>query len=229
MNKNNKKTLAGLVMVRLISNNLWHFFLSSMVFFLTILIPVAWLLITTPNFFDTVAIALTIPCFAALLGSHLNYIETADKSKFNSFADFFKAFKKSFKDTIKYCLIYAIMVFVVLFNINHFGSEMPLFQVVLLAIAITVTTLIAVFMMLISTRYQFRLKDLVKVSIYSILMHFKITLKVFAVFVVLFFASPWVGLLVILLFVSPIVYLIALITHPVLADVYEVFVEKPEE
>ena len=225
MKKNNELRL---ILVRQLTAYIYFFMALSFLFYLSISIPVAWLIFFEPNFMDIIAIGLIFPGLAALVSCEIKYKELKSEGKFSVLKYFLEGYKKNFKDTIKYCFVLAIIIFAVIFNINHYGSEMPTFMIVALAVLITLSSLIATYMMIIAAKFQFKTKDLFKIGIYCILMHFKKTVKIFVVYVILFFASPWLGAFSMLLFISPIIYLVIHFASPVLEDVQEMFVEKSE-
>ena len=225
MNKNNNLRLA---LMSYLTSNIYYFLISNILFYLSIALSGIWLIVVTPNLMNIVVIGLMFPGFAALVSCGVKYKESKNKTAFKVLKTFIEGYKKNFKDTIKYCFIYTVIIFVVIFNINYYGSDMPMFMIIALIVLTTLSTLILTYMMLIATKFQFRTKDLLKVSVYCILMHLKITIKIFIIYVILFFAYPWVGIFTMFLFISPIVYLIIYFAFPVLEDVYKVFVEKTE-
>ena len=222
--KNNLKMRAAYDLMLYIN----YFLTSNLLFCASILLPAAWLIFFTPSLMNIIAIGFIFPGIAALVSCCIKYKESKTEAVQGVLKHFIEGYRKNFKDTIKYCFVYAAIIFAVIFNINYYGGEMPLFMIIALFVLITLSTLIVTYMMVIAAKFQFRARDLLKVSIYCILMHFKATIKIFITYVVLFFAYPWVGVMIMLLFTSPIVYVIIHFAHPVLEDVYETFVEKLE-
>lgn len=207
-----------------------YFFMAlNLLFLISIILPAAWLIFTTPNLLNVIALGLAFPGIAALCSCCIKYKEASAKRSYKVLKSFLEGYRKNFKDTLKYCFVYALLIFVISFNVNAYDTDSSIFPVITTAILAILSTIIVTYMMIIATKFQFKLKDLFKISIYCILMHFKITLKISATYTVLFFAYPWVGAFTILLFISPICYLIVHFAHPVLADVYQTFVEKVED
>jgi len=222
--KNNLKLWAISSLVR----DIYYFIVANLLFYIAISVPGAWLIFFAPSLLNIIAIGFLFPGLAALVSCTIKYRESKKEAAINMVKTFFKGYRGNFKDTIKYCFIFAIIIFAIIFNFNYYGAEMPLFLIISLGILISLSSLVMTYMMIIATKFQFKLKDLFKVSIYCILMHFKRTMKIFITYVILFFAYPWVGMFTMLLFSSPIVYLVTHFAYPILDDVYEVFIEKPE-
>jgi len=225
MNKNNNLRL---VLVRQLTSYIYYFLASNFLFYLSVALPGAWLIFFAPNLMNVIAIGLLFPGLAALVSCGIKHKELKNEPTFSVLKYFLEGYKKNFKDTIKYCFICAIIIFAVIFNIDYYGSDMPMFMIGALAILITLSALIVTYMMIIAAKFQFRTRDLLRVSIYCIMVHFKRTAKILVTYVILFFASPWIGVFTMLLFISPIIYLIIHFAYPVLEDVNEMFVEKPE-
>lgn len=206
-----------------------HYFLTSnLLFYLSMALPGTWLIFTTPNLLNIIAIGFLFPGLAALVSCSIKYQEFKDAIPFGSLKYFIEGYKKNFKDTIKYSFIYAMIIFLVVFNIYYYENDISTLIIIALFVLTTLSTLIVTYMMVIAAKYQFKTRDLLRVSIYCFIMHFKITMKIFITYVVLFFVFPWVGTVILLLCISPIVYVIVQFASPVLEDIYEVFVKKPE-
>jgi len=206
-----------------------YFLTSNLLFCVSIVLPIAWLVFFTPSLLNIIAIGFMFPGIAALISCGIKYKESKTEVALGVLKHFIEGYRKNFKDTIKYCFVYAAIIFAVIFNISYYGGEMPTFMIVALFALTTLSTLIVTYMMVIAAKFQFRTRDLLRVSMYCIFMHFKTTTKIFIIYVLLFFAYPWVGGLIMLLFTSPIVYLIIHFAQPALEDVYENFVEKSEK
>jgi len=204
-----------------------YFLTTGFIFTISVIPTLFWLLFSGPNFFDIIALGLMFPSLAAMVSCSVKYKESEEKMKFQIVKHFLEGYKKNFKDTIKYCFIYAGILFVVFLGFTNI-EEMSIFMMVAFGLLTTLSTLIVTYMMLVATKFQFNLKGLFKIGIYCILMNFKITAKIFLVYVALFFLYPWVGVFPMLLFVSPVTYLIIHFVGPVFEEVYELFVEKPE-
>jgi len=177
---------------------------------------------------DIIAIGFMFPGLAALVSCGIKHKELKNEVGFGVLKYFVEGYKKNFKDTIKYCFIYTIIIFSVVFNINYYGGDMPTLIMIALVSLTTLSTLTVTYMLIIAAKFQFRTRDLLRVSFYCIMMHFKRTIKIFITYVVLFFAFPWFGAFTMFLFISPIVYLIVHFANPILEDVHEMFIEKPE-
>ncbi|MCL2560636.1 MAG: DUF624 domain-containing protein [Turicibacter sp.] len=204
----------------------YYFMLSNILFYLSILVPGAWIVFTTPNFFDVVAIGLMLPGLAALVSCTIKFRESDEKATFGVFKEFIERYKNNFRDTIKYCFVYALVVFTVFFTVRH-GDDLSLFMRVSLIVSTSVSTLIVTYMMIVAARFEFKkTRHLLRVSLYCCLMHFKITAVLAVAYFVLLFLTLWFGLLMLFLFASPILYGIIRLTYPVLDDVYEMFIEK---
>jgi len=205
-----------------------YFLISNLLFFISILAPVAWLIFFTPSLMNVIAIGFIFPGIAALVSNGIKYKESKPDAILDILKHFTSGYRKNFKDTMKYCFIYAAIIFTVLFNIAYYDGEIPMFMLIALFVLITLSTLMVTYMMVIATKFQFRTRDLLRVSAYCLLMHFKVTIKLFITYVIFLVAYPWVGVMIMLVFASPIIYLITRFVHPVLDDVYETFVEKSE-
>ena len=95
-------------------------------------------------------------------------------------------------------------------------------------IALIILSTIVTFMMVIAARFEFRTRDLLRVSLYCMLLDLKRMGKILIIYVILIFVYSWLGVLTIFLLTSPIVYLIIHFAYPVLEDVHELFIKKPE-
>lgn len=224
MNKN-KKPAAHANLLGQLFPYFYYFVVSTVLFFVSILIPAAWLLFTTTNFLDVIFLGLLFPSLAALVSCSIKFKESTDKGAMNPFKLFIEGYRKNVKDTAKYCFIYGALLFVVIFNLNQTEADVSQFMMMTTMILAGISTLIVTFMMLIAAKFQFRLKDLFKVSIYAILMNMLVTVKIVLTFLVLFFLTPRIGLLAVMLYISPIVYLVTHFATPMLADIHKNFVD----
>jgi uncharacterized membrane protein YesL len=205
-----------------------YFLVSNFLFYLSVALPSAWLIFFAPSLMNMIAIGWMFPGLAALVSCGVKHKEVKQEAEFYVLKYFVEGYKKNFKDTINYCFIYAALIYVVNFNIIYYTSGMPLFMIVALVILTTLSTLIVTYMMIIASKFQFRTRDLLKVSFYCLIMHVKTTIRIFMIYIILFFAYPWIGAFIMFLFISPIISIIIHFAYPILEDVHENFIEKSE-
>ena len=226
-NKNNKNNDIGFMAMSKVTAYAYYFIISNLLFFVSILLPGAWLLFFEPNLLNIVALGFIFPGLAALVSCGIKFKESEEKVKFSVLKEFIDGYKKNFKDTIKYCFIYAAIVFAAVSNINYYGVEMPMFLIVALGISGTLSTLMVTYAMAVATKFQFKLKDLMGVSISCIIIQFKTTIKIVIMYLVLLFVLPGLGLFIVLLLTSPIIYLLITFIQPALEYVHEYFIASP--
>jgi len=224
----NRNKNFGLMVMREITAYFYYFLISSLLFFVSIGLPGAWLIFFESGLVNIVVIGFMFPGLAALVSCGMKYKESKDKIAFSTLKTFIEGYKKNFKDTIKYSFAYAGIILVIMFNITYYDGEMPVFMMIALVVLTMLSTLIVTYMMIVAAKFQFKIKDLFRVSLYCILVHFKTTVKITMLYVALSFIFPWLGIASTLLFISPIIYFLIHVAYPVLEDVYELFIEKPE-
>ena len=206
---------------------IYYFLTANLLFYVSVVLPGAWLVFFPPSLLNIVAIGFMFPGFAALVSCTIKHKEADNLATFGILKHFARGYKNNFKDTIKYCFVYALLFFVVTFTINNIDNETPRLMIITL-IALTILTTLLTYMMIIAARFEFRTRDLLRVSLYCMLMHPKRMAKILVIYAILFFAQQMLSVFTILLFVSPIVYLIIHFAYPVLDDVHALFAKKPE-
>ena len=228
MNKNEQKKQRDIALYRLLAN-IYFLMATNFLFLLSIALPVVWLMITPHSLVDIIVVALLFPGLAALVSCTIKFKESKNSTDFKIFKHFVDGFRKNVKDTLKYCLFIGIVVFVFQFNLEIHGAQMPLWLGISMTVLLSLTTLITTYMMIVATKFQFKVGSLFRVAMYCLMMYLGKSLKLLLLYIAVFFAWPWVGMFVLLMIASTIVYFVVQIVHPVLADVHAVFVEPTPE
>jgi len=201
------------------------FMISSVLFHFINLLFSGWILLMGRSLIDIVVLGVMLPSVSALAYTSLA-IKTREKKQVNVVGCYIEGYKKCFKDTIKYGFIYAGILFYFFLTTGELGAHLNNLTHYAMFVLVVLASVLVSYMMTISTKYQFKLAGLFKVSIYVLLMHFKTTLKLAAVFTGIIFLMPMVHLMLIFIFMSPLIYLITSLSSSVLEEVYEVFVDK---
>ena len=223
MNKNEKNSMRNVAMLKM-TFNLYFLIATNFLFLVSIIFPVLWLTSFSRSIVDIVAVGLLFPGLAALTSCTLKFRESGNSVKFAILKHFAEGFRKNVVDTLKYCFVIGLVAFVFMFNMDLHGVEMPLWLGGSLAVLTALTAVITTYMMVVATKFQFRIRDLLRVAIYCLLMHFGKTLKVLGLYMLLLFVWVWGGTFSLLMLVSTLVYLIVHVVYPVLTDVQANFV-----
>ncbi|KAB8130999.1 DUF624 domain-containing protein [Gracilibacillus oryzae] len=144
-------------------------------------------------------------------------------------ADFIHAYRNNFKDVLKVWLPILIVAFILVIDIQYFNQNPTLFYQILNGIFLVALLILSVFTfyaLIITSHYQFRIRDVYRLSVYYIFMRFKITSGniciVFLTLVLMFFTSDFI----IFLLFSVIAWLLMANTQGIIEDVKLNFVKE---
>jgi uncharacterized membrane protein YesL len=216
------------------SNYIIAFFLNTIYFFVCNLpliifyiIPYKFQITPESKYILIPLLIFTGPALTALYGSMGNIIRYGD-IKF--FYDFFISYKKGFKQSILVWIIDMFLVIIFSIDINYFSKHaFGYIFVVTFWVCIGVIMLGAFYMFPIISRFQLKLKDVIKLSVYYGVTKFKTTLIMLLMVVAGFFLFGVSAVFTVPFFPSVFCFLTMKLLKPVFKEIEEKIVEKADE
>lgn len=206
------------------------FFLVTIAFNLSQLLLFAVFLFVEPSLTNIVWYLIGIipvgPALAALYASCIYVIEYGDYS--DPLKQYFRLMKKNFLDSLKIWLPFLVIIYLFSVNINYYMNFPtmfgPRFSWVFIIFSLVLLLYLNILLM-ISTKYRFTYKSLLKLAFYYLFSRIAHTTgTLFYVFIIVFLllkVSQWI-----LLFLPVVlVYLVVLYNYKMLQDVKENFIE----
>ena len=216
-----------------VTYSIYFFITSSFLFWLTILPSFAWLLLLEPSLLNVLPVIFMGPALSAITRFMIRYIETDyGVEDYPTGKDYFRFYKENFKEAIKIWTPYVLVMTVLGTNVQHYnwgGGAIAAVADFLYIFLMAAATLLVGYMLLISAKYRFKLKDLIRLSAYYAFTWIKTTLAVVAVLFLVLAAVFFLSEYLVLLFAAPLAYILVRYAYPVLANVGEYFVAGKEE
>ena len=222
-NKTKNNQLRDVALYKLMVN-VRFLIIVNLLFLISIALPMLWLMLFGRSVVDIVVVGLLLPGLAALVSCILKYRESKRSMEFKILYHFLTGFRDNLKDTLKYCFAIGVVTFAVWFNLAVHGEDLSFWLGGSLVVLSALTALVVTYMLVVAAKFQFRTRDLLRVAGYCLLMNVGKSLKLLVLYVVVFFAWPWVGMFTMLMLASTIAYFVVQIVEPVLPDVHAVFV-----
>ena len=206
--------------IHVLINYVFLFFSLSTCFILFNL-PIALVLFVPLNIFTffiyLFAFATFGPALGAVLACMIHVIEK--KEQIDPFRQFFIYYKKNFKSTIKLWIPFCIIMTTLLSLVLTGGLQWLLLTVFFILIITTAT--------IINVKFDFKVVDIIKLGFYFTIKRWGISLANTSVFAVSLLLLPLGGFIA-LFFHSIVFYIIVKISMPIIAEITESFLKKPQ-
>ncbi|PWU69367.1 MULTISPECIES: YesL family protein [Gracilibacillus] len=212
------------------SNYVYWLLVLNMLFIFTNLLFFAAFMLLIPSIsnaiFYFIAFIPSGPAFAAL--SHSLGVLVRDKD-IAPFAEFWKAYRENFLDVMKVWIPILMTFFILVIDIQYFNQNPTVFYQILngiFLVALLLLTIFTFYVLVITTHYKFRIRDIYRLSIYYIFTRIKITTGnlgiVFLTIVLMFFTTDFI-----LIFITSLVtWFLMMNTKPIIDDVKVSFVKQ---
>jgi len=166
----------------------------------------------------------TGPSIAALYYSISKIIHEKDLSPTK---DFFYGYKVNFKDALKLWLPLLAVIFVLILDIQYFNAEQTVMNQIqggIILVILLVILVISLYAFPIHATYNFRMRDIYRLSLYYSFTKIRSTLGNISFMIITIFLMYMTSDLIIILLVSPVCYLMMLNSKEVMTDIKENFV-----
>src|SRR5690625_335833 len=141
--------------------------------------------------------------------------------------DFFYGYKVNFKDALKLWLPLLAVIFVLILDIQYFNAEQTVMNQIqggIILVILLVILVISLYAFPIHATYNFRMRDIYRLSLYYSFTKIRSTLGNISFMIITIFLMYMTSDLIIILLVSPVCYLMMLNSKEVMTDIKENFV-----
>ena len=212
-----------------ITNHIYALLMTNIYFVLTNIICLFFFVSLEPVFSNItlyfLALIPTGPAISALIYSIRKLIREKELSPLK---DYFHGYKLNFKDTMKFWLPLLLLLYILIVDIHYFNSNPSIVNTILAVIffiAIILAVVIAMNGFLIVSGYNFRFKDLWKLSIFYSFTKVKITFGNISIVIITLFFLTVTSYFLLLFIGSLICYLFLLNSKGLLEDIQVNFCE----
>jgi len=215
--------------LHVLTTNIYFFMVTNVYFILSIIFSLTWGILLERSLLDILPLILTGPALVTLSSFLLQFIEMNKESDLPNFIDYISIYKKNFKETLSFWVPYSLLVFILSINIQYYdwGNETLTKIANIFSIGIIIiSTIIVIYMLIISSKFKFRMQDLLRISCYYIIMRMKITLGIVGIAFLTLFVTISYSEFFILFITSLIGYFFVKYMSPILSDIEENFVKQ---
>src|SRR5690625_239706 len=141
--------------------------------------------------------------------------------------DFFYGYKINFKDALKLWLPLLAIIFILILDIQYFNAEQTVMNQIqggIILVILLVILVISLYAFPIHATYNFRMRDIYRLSVYYSFTKIRATLGNISFMIITIFLMYITSDLIIILLISPVSYLMMLNSKEVMIDIKENFV-----
>ncbi|TWD98858.1 uncharacterized protein DUF624 [Neobacillus bataviensis] len=215
-----------------VTNYIYWLLMTNIYFVLCNVIFLFFFMTLEPTFSNItiyfIALILTGPSVSALFYSMGKLIREKELSPLR---DFFHGYKINFKDTMRFWLPLLLVLYILFVDLQYFNSNPSVLNHILSVvffIGIIVTLIFMMYAFLINAGFNFRLKDIWKLSIYYSFKKVKVTFGNISIVIITLFLTTITSNFFILFTASVVCYVFLLNSREVLEDLKLNFC-KPNE
>lgn len=227
-----KKRQFGEGLLFSLTNHIYWLIMTNFYFIICNVLFLFFFMTLQPTFSNItiyfLALIPTGPSISALFYSIGKLIREKDLSPLR---DFFHGYKINFKDTMKFWLPLLFVLYILFVDLQYFNSNPTTINNILsvvFSIAIILMIILVMYAFLINAGFNFRLKDIWKLSVYYSFMKVKITFGNIGIVIILLFLSSLVSDFLIVFAASIVCYLFMLNSKAVVEDIKTNFCESQE-
>lgn len=215
------------------SNYVYALLILNFLFIITNILCFAALILLIPTISNAILYYIAFipagPAIAALLHSLSILARHKEITPINTF---FSAYKDNLKDVLKVWIPIITLFFILIIDIQYFNQKPTVFNQVLngiFLVALILLVLFTIYVLMITTHYKFRIRDIYRLSVYYLFTSLKRTTGnlaiLFLTIVVMFLVSDFI-----IIFTSSLVaWFIILNSKSVIQDVKFSFVKNRKE
>ncbi|WP_299090501.1 DUF624 domain-containing protein [uncultured Metabacillus sp.] len=215
------------------TNYIYWLLVTNLYFILTNSLFIFFFMTLKPSFSNIIVYFLALiptgPALAALCYSMEKLVRTKELSPTR---DFFYGYRKNIKDTFSVWLPILIVYFILLVDLQYLrqsASETSQILSIVIFILTIVWTMLCLNILIINSRYKFRVRDVFKLSVYYSFMKFKQTIGNLLILFIVAFLTVMTTDFFIVFTASIIAFLMMLNMKEMLEDIERNFLKKGSE
>ncbi|MGM7719187.1 YesL family protein [Metabacillus sp. Hm71] len=215
------------------TNYIYWLLVTNLYFILTNSLFIFFFMTLKPSFSNIIVYFLALiptgPALASLCYSMEKLVRTKELSPTR---DFFYGYRKNIKDTFSVWLPILIVYFILLVDLQYLrqsASETSQILSIVIFILTIVWTMLCLNILIINSRYKFRVRDVFKLSVYYSFMKFKHTIGNLLILFIVAFLSVMTTDFFIVFTASIIAFLMMLNMKEMLKDIEMNFLKKGSE